>query len=104
MALQQRPLLNPVFEGDAILHKKEITIYVAGDTPGGLMVSVVKHADTRDIAAISAELEEWRRPVKKAASRQATLRAAHSLAPVSAFSASIGVPLVAARRRAASWA
>jgi pyruvate dehydrogenase E2 component (dihydrolipoamide acetyltransferase) len=57
-ALQQHRIINSVLEGDAILLKKDIHIGVAVDTPKGLMVPVVKHADTKDIAAISTELEE----------------------------------------------
>ena len=55
-ALGERPELNAVIEGDAILLLGEIHIGVAVAVPGGLLVPVVRNADSRSLAEVAAEV------------------------------------------------
>ena len=49
------PSLNALFTGDAIQQHKHVQLGVAVDTPRGLMVPVVRDADTRSLRQLAAE-------------------------------------------------
>ncbi len=53
--LPQFPGLNALFTGDAIHQHKHVQLGVAVDTPRGLMVPVVRSADTLSLRQLSAE-------------------------------------------------
>jgi 2-oxoglutarate dehydrogenase complex dihydrolipoamide succinyltransferase (E2) component len=52
MALKAFPILNSSVEGDSIVFHKDVNIGVAVALETGLIVPVVKHADTQSLAAI----------------------------------------------------
>jgi pyruvate dehydrogenase E2 component (dihydrolipoamide acetyltransferase) len=53
--LPQFPGINALFTGDAIRQHKHVQLGVAVDTPRGLMVPVVRSADTLSLRQLSAE-------------------------------------------------
>ena len=57
-ALCEHPALNAGYEGDALLLFDGVHIGVAVDTPRGLLVPVVRHADQLDLAALSTRIRE----------------------------------------------
>jgi pyruvate dehydrogenase E2 component (dihydrolipoyllysine-residue acetyltransferase) len=56
--LRERPELNAVVEGDAILVLDEVHIGFAVAVPGGLVVPVVRDADARPLAAVAAAVRD----------------------------------------------
>ena len=60
MALQEHPNFNSSLHSDGkqLVRKKYINIGMAVDTPEGLVVPVVKAADTKSIWQLSAEIAE----------------------------------------------
>jgi pyruvate dehydrogenase E2 component (dihydrolipoamide acetyltransferase) len=57
-ALQAAPLLNSSVEGDSVIYHKDINIGVAVALDWGLIVPVVKHADTHDLPGISRAIAD----------------------------------------------
>lgn len=53
--LPQYPQLNALFGGDAISHYKDVHLGVAVDTPRGLMVPVIRRANTLSLKQLAAE-------------------------------------------------
>lgn len=66
-ALKENPILNSTLEGDEILIKKYFNIGVAVETDVGLMVPVIKIAESKTIIQIAKEIVEL---AKKAAERK----------------------------------
>ncbi len=66
-ALRELPEFNSSLspEGDSLIYKKYIHIGVAVDTPNGLMVPVVRDADTKGIFDLAAELAETSRRARE---------------------------------------
>ncbi len=58
MALRQHPKVNASWLGDKIRYNKHIHIGVAVAVEEGLLVPVVRFADQKSVAAISAEIKE----------------------------------------------
>ena len=56
LALREVPLANSAWTGDAVRVYEQVDLAVAVTTPGGLVTPVVREADTRTLAEISAEL------------------------------------------------
>jgi pyruvate dehydrogenase E2 component (dihydrolipoamide acetyltransferase) len=54
-ALQQFPEFNASLDGDELVYKRYYNIGFAADTPNGLVVPVLKNADTKGLLAIAAE-------------------------------------------------
>ncbi len=52
-ALRAHPVVNAAFDGDTIVYKKDINIGIAVALEGGLIVPVVKHADTLSLVDLS---------------------------------------------------
>lgn len=57
-ALKAHPRLNSVFDGDALLYKGDINIGFAVASPGGLIVPVIRHADTYKLKELSKKAKE----------------------------------------------
>ncbi len=57
-ALKKFPEFNASLDGDQLVLKQYFHIGFAADTPGGLMVPVIKDADTKGVLQLSTELAE----------------------------------------------
>ncbi|MFY9819841.1 MAG: dihydrolipoamide acetyltransferase family protein, partial [Thermoanaerobaculia bacterium] len=57
-SLRERPELNAVIEGDEILLLDEVHVGFAVSLPGGLVVPVIRDADSRPLAEIETEIRE----------------------------------------------
>ena len=57
-ALQEFPEFNTSLDGDNLVYKKYFNIAFAADTPNGLVVPVVKNADSKSVFEIAAETGE----------------------------------------------
>jgi 2-oxoglutarate dehydrogenase E2 component (dihydrolipoamide succinyltransferase) len=57
-ALRAHPLLNAALDGETIVYKKDINLGVAVAIDGGLIVPVVRHADTLDLLGLSAAIAD----------------------------------------------
>jgi pyruvate dehydrogenase E2 component (dihydrolipoamide acetyltransferase) len=55
-ALKEFPIFNSSLDGDALVLKRYYNIGFAADTPGGLVVPVIKGADSKGLREIAAEL------------------------------------------------
>jgi pyruvate dehydrogenase E2 component (dihydrolipoamide acetyltransferase) len=71
-ALAEHPLFNASYDEAAgeIVHHKHVHIGLAADTPEGLVVPVVKHAQAKSIVAMGAEVADL---AAKARERRLTL-------------------------------
>ncbi len=58
LALQQVPLANATWAGDAILYHKHSDVAVAVAVPGGLITPVVKSCDSKSLREISEEVRD----------------------------------------------
>jgi len=56
--LKEFPTFNSSLDGDELVLRKYFNIGFAADTPGGLVVPVIKHADTKGLVEIARELTE----------------------------------------------
>ncbi|HWE34642.1 MAG TPA: dihydrolipoyllysine-residue acetyltransferase [Solirubrobacteraceae bacterium] len=57
-ALKEFPTFNASLDGDELILKRYYNIGFAADTPGGLVVPVIKNADQKGLLEIAAELTE----------------------------------------------
>ncbi len=57
-ALQRFPEFNASLDGDELILKQYYNIGFAADTPGGLIVPVIKNADTKGLIEIAREAQE----------------------------------------------
>jgi pyruvate dehydrogenase E2 component (dihydrolipoamide acetyltransferase) len=57
-ALQRFPEFNSSLDGDELIVKRYYNIGFAADTPGGLVVPVIKNADTKGLIEIAREAQE----------------------------------------------
>lgn len=64
-SLKERPRLNATLEGDSILLWTDINVGVAVALEEGLIVPVVKNADTKGIAQVSREIRSLARRARK---------------------------------------
>ncbi|PWJ45068.1 pyruvate dehydrogenase complex dihydrolipoamide acetyltransferase [Sediminitomix flava] len=58
VALKQHPYINASWQGDKIVHHDHVHMGVAVAVPDGLLVPVVRFADTKPLSAISAEVKD----------------------------------------------
>jgi pyruvate dehydrogenase E2 component (dihydrolipoamide acetyltransferase) len=58
MALKKFPDFNASLDGDNLIYKNYFNIGFAADTPNGLVVPVIKNADTKGVFDISKEMSE----------------------------------------------
>jgi pyruvate dehydrogenase E2 component (dihydrolipoamide acetyltransferase) len=56
--LKEFPTVNSSLDGDDLVLRKYFNIGFAADTPGGLVVPVIKNADTKGLVEIAKELTE----------------------------------------------
>jgi pyruvate dehydrogenase E2 component (dihydrolipoamide acetyltransferase) len=56
--LKEFPVFNSSLDGDSLVLKRYYNIGFAADTPGGLVVPVIKNADQKGLLEIAAELTE----------------------------------------------
>ncbi|HLD15845.1 MAG TPA: dihydrolipoamide acetyltransferase family protein [Candidatus Nanoarchaeia archaeon] len=63
--LKKHPFLNSSMENDEIILKKYYNIGIAVDTEDGLIVPVVKRADSKNMLAIAKEIEELANKARK---------------------------------------
>jgi pyruvate dehydrogenase E2 component (dihydrolipoamide acetyltransferase) len=57
-ALKKFPMFNTSLDGDELVYKRYYNIGFAADTPGGLLVPVIRNADTKGIADLAKESAE----------------------------------------------
>lgn len=57
-SLKENPLLNSSWDGDAILLKKRVNIGIAVAAPDGLVVPVIRDADTLSVAGIAKRVAD----------------------------------------------
>jgi pyruvate dehydrogenase E2 component (dihydrolipoamide acetyltransferase) len=57
-ALQAVPLLNSSLDGDSVIYHKDINIGVAVALDWGLIVPVIRHADAKDLPALSHAISD----------------------------------------------
>jgi pyruvate dehydrogenase E2 component (dihydrolipoamide acetyltransferase) len=57
-ALQRFPEFNASLDGDELIYKRYYNIGFAADTPGGLIVPVIRNADTKGLIEIAREAQE----------------------------------------------
>jgi pyruvate dehydrogenase E2 component (dihydrolipoamide acetyltransferase) len=57
-ALTEFPDVNSSLDGDELVRKRYYNIGFAADTPGGLVVPVIKDADTKGLAEIASDLTD----------------------------------------------
>ncbi|KAK7270169.1 hypothetical protein RIF29_23117 [Crotalaria pallida] len=58
-ALQHQPIVNAVIDGDDIIYRDYIDISVAVGTPKGLVVPVIRNADTMNFADIEKQINTF---------------------------------------------
>lgn len=64
IALKQHPWVNSSWMGDKIRHNQHVNIGVAVAVPDGLLVPVVRFADTKSLSQIGAEVKEFAQKAK----------------------------------------
>ncbi|KAF1023880.1 MAG: Dihydrolipoyllysine-residue acetyltransferase component of pyruvate dehydrogenase complex [Paracidovorax wautersii] len=57
-ALKKFPEFNASLDGDDLVYKKYFNVGFAADTPNGLVVPVIKNADTKSVSQIAKEMGE----------------------------------------------
>ena len=58
IAMQYHPSVNSMLDGEDILQPEYVDIGIAVQTPKGLMVPVVRNAESKSVAAIESEIKE----------------------------------------------
>lgn len=58
-ALQNQPIINAVIDGDDIIYRDYIDISIAVGTPKGLVVPVIRNADTMNFADIEKQINAF---------------------------------------------
>lgn len=64
IALKQHPQVNSSWMGDKIRHNHHVNIGVAVAVPDGLLVPVVRFADTKSLSQIAGEVKEFAQKAK----------------------------------------
>lgn len=97
LALQEYPRMNGSFDeaGQVIVMKKDFNIGIAVDTPDGLLVPVLKHADRLGIFAIAERMNEL---IEAARSRTVSLddlqQGTFTITNYGAVGADSGIPVI----------
>ena len=65
-ALRAKPEVNASWMGDFIRYYDDVDVSVAVQTPNGLMVPIVKHADELGLLEISAQVKSLAKKVRPA--------------------------------------
>lgn len=64
VALKKHPIINSSWLGDKIRYNEHVNVGIAVAVPDGLLVPVVRHADTKSLSQISAEVKEYAKKAK----------------------------------------
>jgi pyruvate dehydrogenase E2 component (dihydrolipoamide acetyltransferase) len=95
VALKEHPIVNASLEGEDILLKKDIHIGIAVDTPHGLMVPVIKHADQLSLLEIAQKIEDLStRAQDKSLHLDELHGSTFTITNYGAFGSSFGVPVI----------
>ncbi|MDO9547297.1 MAG: dihydrolipoamide acetyltransferase family protein [Pelolinea sp.] len=73
LAIKDHEIINTELDGDYIIYKADIHIGFAVDVPGGLVVPVIRSADTKNITTLSREIGEFTVKANQNALTQADL-------------------------------
>lgn len=93
--LVQYPEFNASLDGDYLVLRKHYDIGVAVDTPEGLMVAVVRSADTRDLGGLSAEIVRLAGAARARTIASADLRGAtFTISNIGAVGGGHGTPII----------
>jgi 2-oxoglutarate dehydrogenase E2 component (dihydrolipoamide succinyltransferase) len=69
LALKQFPMVNSMIDGEEILTPQYVDVSIAVQTPKGLLVPVIRNAETLTLAQIETELKPWRKRLVRAGCR-----------------------------------
>ena len=93
--LREYPEFNAAVDGDYLVLRKQLDIGIAVDTPEGLMVAVVRSADTRDVAGLSAEIVRLAAAARARTIAAADLRGAtFTISNIGAVGGGYGTPII----------
>ncbi|MBA2336463.1 MAG: 2-oxo acid dehydrogenase subunit E2 [Acidimicrobiia bacterium] len=93
--LQRFPDFNAAVDGDEIVHKLHYDVGVAVDTPDGLLVTVVRDADRRDIAELGEEIVRLATAARERKAKPNELRGqTFTLSNIGAVGGRYGTPIV----------
>ncbi len=94
-ALKAFPILNASVDGDSIVYHQDVNIGVAVALESGLIVPVVKHADTLDAAAIGAAVADLAaRARSKHLKPEEVAGGTFTVTNPGAFGALLGTPII----------
>ncbi len=93
--LVAHPEFNASLDGDYLLMRKQFDIGVAVDTPEGLMVAVVRSAESRDVGDLSAEIVRLAGAAKNRSITASDLRGAtFTISNIGAVGGGFGTPII----------
>ncbi len=93
--LKEFPEFNATLDGDHLLLRRHYDIGVAVDTPEGLLVAVVRSADTRDTAGLAAEIVRVATAARNRTMAAGDLRGAtFTLSNIGAVGGGFGTPII----------
>ena len=93
--LREHPEFNAALDGEYLMVRKHYDVGVAVDTPEGLMVAVVRSADTRDVAGLSAEIVRLAAAAKARTIGASDLRGAtFTISNIGAVGGGYGTPII----------
>ena len=93
--LGQFPEFNASVEGDHLVMRKHYDIGIAVDTPDGLMVAVVRAAETRDTAGVAAEIVRLATAARSRSIAATDLRGAtFTISNIGAVGGGYGTPII----------
>jgi pyruvate dehydrogenase E2 component (dihydrolipoamide acetyltransferase) len=72
-AIKEHDIINTVVDGDEIVYKADINIGFAVDVTGGLVVPVIRNADTKNINILTQEVTDLATKARQGALTQADL-------------------------------
>jgi pyruvate/2-oxoglutarate dehydrogenase complex dihydrolipoamide acyltransferase (E2) component len=94
-ALTAFPILNASVDGDGIVYHKDVNVGVAVALDGGLIVPVVKHADTQSLAAIGERIADLAaRARSKHLKPEEVADGTFTVTNPGAFGALLGTPII----------
>ncbi|HSG80385.1 MAG TPA: dihydrolipoamide acetyltransferase family protein [Acidimicrobiia bacterium] len=89
------PEFNATVDGDAIVYRRHYDVGVAVDTPDGLMVAVVREADTKDAHDLAADIVRLAGAAKDRSIAAADLRGqTFTISNIGAVGGGYGTPIV----------
>lgn len=93
--LRDHPEFNAAVDGDDVLYKETYDIGFAVDTPNGLMVAVIRGADTMDTDGIGAEITRLAAAAKDRTITATEMRGAtFTISNIGAVGGRFGTPII----------